>query len=200
MRPWLVTIFLLGCRATPPLPAQSPASTDAPPLEIPALPPEEPQTATRSPTKREVAVRIFKTSPTACDPMRTHVPCMYKGETWCMFYDGEHADEPIACLAETVPALVHRVRVCLDVQDIQPGTALLLFHEDETEPQVVQPTKARRVRLCSTADRMWRVEIDGRRGTLDWTKTTCHTLDARTLRLRLGCDEPFDRIPVEDYL
>jgi hypothetical protein len=147
-----------------------------------------------------MALHLFKRAPTRCDPLRTHVPCIYKGEMWCMFHDGEHADEPIACEVQPVPALVHRVRVCLDIANIAPRTRIAFFEDDEPEPRVLEPTKSRRIRLCSTADRMWRVDLAGRMRTFDWTKTTCHTLDARTLSLRWGCDEPFNGLPIEDAL
>lgn len=184
-----------------PPPARSAALEQAPSLSVPPLPAESPASDARPPPARvrEVALRIVKQQPTACDPLRTHVPCIYKGEQWCMFHDGEHADEPIACEVQPAPALPHRVRVCLDVVDIQPKTRILVFHEDETEGRALEPTKSRRVRLSGTADRMWRVDVSGRNGTLDWTKTTCHTLDARTM-FRLGCDESFRGVPIEDYL
>lgn len=164
------------------------------------MPPEEPAREQKPAIAREMGLRVFRQAPTACDPLRTHLPCIYRGEQWCMFHDGEHADEPIACEAQTAPALVHRVRVCLDIQELRPRTRILIFQEDDTDPHVVEPMRSRRVRLCSTADRMWRVEIGGHPATLDWTKTTCHTLDAETSTLRLGCDEPFNGIPIEDAL
>jgi hypothetical protein len=192
---------IVGACAPPssPAPARSLAPA-SPALVIPPLPPPDAVVEHKPAPEHALAVRVFRQSPTACDPLRTRLPCIYKGETWCMFHDGEHADEPIACEAMTVPALVHRVRVCLDIENIRPRSRILIFHEDETEAQILEPTKSRRIRLCSSADRMWRVEIDGRKGELDWTKTTCHTLDARTMALRLGCDEPFTGLPAENQL
>lgn len=164
------------------------------------MPPLESQADAKAAPEHAIALRVFKHAPTACDPLRTHVPCIYKAETWCMFHDGEHDDEPIACEAQTAPALLHRARVCLDIEQIRPRTRIMIFQEEEAEPQVLDATKRRRVRLCGAADRMWSIEIGPHRATLDWTKTTCHTLDARTLTLRLGCDESFKGMAIEDGL
>lgn len=193
--------LVAGCAPTrTPAPPRS-FARDAPPLIVPPLPPEAPPLVEETPApKHQIELRIFKNAPTACDPLRTHVPCIYRGEQWCMFHDGEHADEPIACEAPNVPALLHRVRVCLDIENIAAKTRVAIYDEDAVEARVLDARKSRRLRLCATADRMWRIEIGGTKGTLDWTKTTCHTLDARTMRLRLGCDEPFNGIPIEDEL